>query len=172
MMVLVGRNTAVSGIYRLKVQAERALDTLIAGGLPCSSISVLLLDPADAGGTGGGNSAMGCGAAAIGGTIGVLAGVGLVAIPGAGQMIGAGPIMAGFAGANSPDVARALVGIGIPELEAKHYEAEVRNGGTLLSLSCNSIEQASRAKKLLTVTGAIGAPLEPERTATWGGVKL
>jgi hypothetical protein len=45
--LMAGRNTAVSGIYRLKNQAERALDMLIAGGIPCSSISVLLLDPAD-----------------------------------------------------------------------------------------------------------------------------
>jgi hypothetical protein len=161
---MAGRNTAVSGIYRLKNQAERALDTLIAGGIPCSSISVLLfdearLDPAHADN--------------IGGTIGVLVGAGHVAIAGIGRMIGAGPIMAGFAGARNAtadaeigDLCRALVGIGISDHDVKLYEGHVRCGGTLVSVSCNSTEQASRAKELLTATGA-EAPVESGPAVTW-----
>jgi hypothetical protein len=156
---MVGRNTAVSGIYRLKDLAERALDTLIAGAIPCSSISVVLLLA----------SAVPKGAGAdkdtdvIGGTIGILAGVGTVAVPGLGQVIGAGPIMAGLATAcrgpqpNGADggLIRALTGIGIPEREAERCEAYIRNGGTLLSVSCSSAEQASRVRNLLAGTGAI-----------------
>jgi hypothetical protein len=155
---LIPRNTAVSGIYRLKNQAERALDMLIAGGMPCSSISVLLLDPTDGG--------------AIGGTIGVLAGAGLIAIAGVGRMIGAGPIMAGFAGAREAtadaeigDLCRALVGIGISDHDAELYEDHVRCGCTLVSVSCSSTEQASRAKELLTATGAETQECEP--AVTW-----
>lgn len=165
--------TAVSGIYRLQDQAERALDTLIAGGISCSSISVLLLDPtqakapthAQAEDAAGGYRTI-CGGADIGGTIGVLAGAGFVAILGVGRMIAAGPIMAGLAGAPTGGLFRALVGIGMSDHEAKHYERQVRGGGTLLSLSCNSAEQAARAKELLRVTGAVEARLESEGAVT------
>jgi hypothetical protein len=155
---LIPQNTAVSGIYRLKNQAERALDMMIAGGMPCSSISVLLLDPANGD--------------AIGGTIGVLAGAGPVAIAGVGRMIGAGPIMAGLAGARGAtadaeigDLCRALLGIGISDQDAKLYENHVRCGGILVSVSCNSTEQASRARELLTTTHAEAQESEP--AVTW-----
>ncbi len=173
---MAGRNTAVSGIYRLKDQAERALDTLIAGGIPCSSISVLLLDPASAEADGAVGHRVNRAGAIIGGTIGVLAGAGLVAVAGVGRMIGAGPIMAGLSGARAAgvvadaqngDLARALAGIGISDLEAKLYEGHLKFGGTLVSVSCNSAEQASRAKALLTVTGAIEAQPESEPAVTW-----
>jgi hypothetical protein len=156
---MVGRNTAVSGIYRLKEMAERALDTLIAGAIPCSSISVVLLDCADPRIAGAGKDG------AIGGTIGILAGAGALAVPGLGRIIGAGPVMAGFPAPNragpqpgAPDgggLVRALIGIGIPEREAQRCEADIRKGDTLLSVSCGSAEQVSRARNLLAGTGAI-----------------
>jgi hypothetical protein len=148
---MAGRNTAVSGIYRQKNQAERALDTLIAGGIPCSSISVLLVDPQlDSSGVG------------IGGTIGILAGARLVSMAGIGDMIGAGPIMAGFAGAEIGELHGALVGVGIGDLDAKLYEDLVWAGGILVSVSCNSTEQASRANALLAATGAVEAQKQSE----------
>jgi hypothetical protein len=36
--------------------------------------------------------------------------------------------------------------MGIPEYEAKRYEGRVKNGGTLLSVHCDTPEQISRAK--------------------------
>ncbi|HXJ42548.1 MAG TPA: hypothetical protein VNH18_24930, partial [Bryobacteraceae bacterium] len=41
-----------------------------------------------------------------------------------------------------------------PEYEAKRYEGQVKNGGTLLSVHCDTSEQISRAKELLKGTGA------------------
>src|SRR5258706_11565847 len=74
---------------------------------------------------------------AIGGTLGLLAGIGTLAIPGVGPFIAAGPIMATLAGAGAGAAAggliRALVGMGIPEDEAKRYEGRVEDGGILLS---------------------------------------
>src|ERR1700761_9248202 len=87
---------AVSRIYGLKDQAERALDALIAGGIPGSSISVLMFDPAlrePAAAAGHGTG--------IGGTIGVLAGAGFITIAGVGRVIGAGPVMAGLGSADA-----------------------------------------------------------------------
>jgi hypothetical protein len=48
----------------------------------------------------------------------------------------------------------ALVGMGIPEYEAKRYEGRVREGGILLSVHCDSSEWVNRAKEILKNTGA------------------
>jgi hypothetical protein len=95
---------------------------------------------------------------AIGGTLGVLAGIGALAIPGVGPLIAAGPIMAGLAGLGIGGavggIVGALVGMGIPEYEAKRYEGHVKNGGTLMSVHCDTSDEISRAKDLLKSTGA------------------
>jgi hypothetical protein len=163
---MAGKNTAVFGIYASAEHAERAVDTLIAAGHPSTDISVLLPDRRSTNefahhkdtkapeGTAAGVTAGGV----IGGTLGVLAGVGALAIPGVGPFIAAGPIMAGLAGLGLGGavggIVGALVGMGIPEYEAKRYEGHVKNGGTLLSVHCDTSEQVSRAKELLQSTGA------------------
>jgi hypothetical protein len=48
----------------------------------------------------------------------------------------------------------ALVGMGIPEYEAKRYEGRVKDGGTLLSVHCDTSAEVARAKDLLKGTGA------------------
>src|SRR4030081_3432181 len=94
----------------------------------------------------------------IGGTLGVLAGLGVLAIPGVGPLIAAGPIMAGLAGlgvgGTVGGLVGALVGMGIPEYEAKRYEGQVKDGGTLLSVHCDTSEQVDAAKVALKETGA------------------
>src|SRR5205085_12075013 len=94
----------------------------------------------------------------IGGTLGLLAGIGALAIPGLGPFIAAGPIMATLAGAGVGGavggLVGALVGMGIPEYEAKRYEGRVRNGGVLLSVHCDTSAQINRAKDVLKRTGA------------------
>jgi hypothetical protein len=160
------KNTAVFGIYKSAEHAERAVESLIAVGYLSTAISVLLPDNrstkefahekdtkapegAAAGATTGG---------VIGGALGVLAGIGALAIPGVGPLIAAGPIVAGLAGLGVGGavggLAGALVGMGIPEYEAKRYEGQVKDGGTLLSVHCDTSEQISRAKELLKGTGA------------------
>jgi hypothetical protein len=44
--------------------------------------------------------------------------------------------------------------MGIPEYEAKRYEGAVRNGGTLLSVHCDTSDQINLAKQGLRDTGA------------------
>jgi hypothetical protein len=48
----------------------------------------------------------------------------------------------------------ALVGMGIPEYEAKRYEGRVKSGGVLLSVHCDTSNQIKSAKELLKNTGA------------------
>ena len=160
------KNKAVYGIYPSVSQAERAVDVLIGAGFPNQSISVLLPDQqstrdfahekdtkapegAAVGTTAGG---------VVGGTLGLLAGVGALAIPGLGPFIAAGPIMGALAGLGVGGavggIVGALVGMGIPEYEAKRYEGRLKNGGVLLSVHCNTSEEVDRAEQELKRTGA------------------
>jgi len=86
-----------------------------------------------------------------------LAGVGLLAIPGLGPFIAAGPIMAGLAGLGVGGAVGgftgALIGMGIPEFEAKRYEGRLKKGGILLSVHCDTSDEIKRAKQLIEATG-------------------
>ena len=51
-------------------------------------------------------------------------------------------------------VTGALVGMGIPEYEAKRYEGRLQKGGILVSVHCDTSEEVKRAKDILQRTGA------------------
>lgn len=177
---MAGKNTAVFGIYGDRVSAERAVDTLRTEGFRGSDISVLFPDnpgtkdfahekhtKAPEGAT------VGAGAGAVlGGTLGWLAGLGLIAIPGLGPFIAAGPIMALLAGAGVGGavgtLAGALVGMGIPEYEAKRYEGMIKQGGILLSVHADNSEWVDKAKDLLKRTGARDISSTGEASADFG----
>jgi hypothetical protein len=160
------KNVAVFGIYASSTTAEAAVDHLLAKGFSNSSISVLLPDDESTRafahekhtkapeGTATGVTAGGL----VGGSLGLLAGIGALAIPGVGPLIAAGPIMATLAGVGVGGavggVVGALVGMGIPEFEAKRYEGAVKDGGTLLSVHCDTEHQIDAAKQGLKDTGA------------------
>jgi len=48
----------------------------------------------------------------------------------------------------------ALIGLGIPEYEAKRYEGRIRRGSILLSAHCDDSDWAKRARNILSQTGA------------------
>ena len=54
----------------------------------------------------------------------------------------------------TPRAVRALVGMGIPEYEAKRYEGRIKEGGILLSVHCDNSDWKKKAKDLLKQTGA------------------
>jgi hypothetical protein len=160
------KKTAVFGIYATVAKAEAAVDALVGSGFSNSDISVLLPDAQSSRdfahekhtkapeGTTTGVVAGG----AIGGTLGLLAGIGALAIPGVGPFIAAGPIMGALAGLGvggaTGGLVGALVGMGLPEYEAKRYEGRVKDGGVLLSVHCDTSDEIDRAKKTLDRTGA------------------
>jgi hypothetical protein len=160
------KKSAVLGIYPTRSSVENATEALVNAGFASSDISVLIPEslggPKDMGtekatkapeGTATGVTAGGV----IGGTLGILAGVGLLAIPGLGPFIAAGPIMAGLAGLGVGGavggVTGALIGLGIPEYEAKRYEGRLKKGEILLSVHCDTSEEIKRAKGVVERTG-------------------
>jgi hypothetical protein len=94
----------------------------------------------------------------LGGTVGLLAGLGALAIRGLGPFIAAGPLMAalsgGAIGAGLGGLTGALVGLGIPEYEAKRYEGKVKEGGILISVHTEDGEETKRAKEIFQAAGA------------------
>jgi tetrahydromethanopterin S-methyltransferase subunit C len=163
---MANKKTSVFGIYSSVTQAEVAVDALVNGGFTNSDVSVLMADNQGSRdfahekntkapeGTTTGVAAGG----AIGGTLGLLAGIGALAIPGVGPLIAAGPIMGALAGLGVGGavggIVGALVGMGIPEYEAKRYEGRIKEGGVLLSAHCDTADQIDRAKTILERTGA------------------
>jgi hypothetical protein len=168
------KKTAVFGIYPSVEQAEHAVDTLVNERFSNADISVLLPDSLGSKdfahekhtkapeGTTTGVAAGGT----IGGALGLLAGIGALAIPGVGPLIAAGPIMGALAGLGVGGavggLVGALVGMGIPEYEAKRYEGRLKEGGVLLSVHCDTSEEIARAKEILKRTGAADVASEGE----------
>lgn len=176
-------------IARDEAQACRIVDVLKSSGFSDNDVSVLLSDKqgtrdfahekhtkAPEGATTG--VATG---GILGGTIGWLAGIGALAIPGVGPLIAAGPILAALSGAAigaaAGGLTGALIGMGIPEYEAKRYEGKVRSGNVLISVHTDDGEQAGRARQIFeqnnaediasageeAVAGSTGSARAPER---------
>lgn len=94
----------------------------------------------------------------IGATLGWIVGIGALAIPGVGPFIAAGPIMAALSGAaigaTAGGIAGGLIGLGIPELEAKRYEGKVKAGNVLISVHTEDSDEIARAKNIFKNAGA------------------
>src|ERR1700690_2806801 len=163
---MAGKNTAAFGIYRTQADVEYAVDLLRAEGFRNTDISVLFPEnqgtkdfavekntKAPKGTAAGATTGL-----VVGGVLGWLAGIGALAIPGIGPLIAAGPIVAALTGigvgGTVGGIAGALIGIGIPEYEAKRYEGRIKDGGILLSVHCDNSEWIKRAKQVLEGRGA------------------
>ncbi|HUD46984.1 MAG TPA: hypothetical protein VMR33_09140 [Candidatus Baltobacteraceae bacterium] len=94
----------------------------------------------------------------IGGALGWIAGIGALAVPGVGPFIAAGPIMAALSGAAVGaavgGIGGALIGMGIPELEAKRYEGKIKQGNLLISVHTENSREIARAREIFTKAGA------------------
>jgi hypothetical protein len=162
----MSKNTVVIGAIESQVQAENIVQELERSGIPTPDISAIFPDRqggkdfahehhtkapegAVTGVAGGG---------VIGGTIGLLAGIGALAIPGLGPFIAAGPLMAALSGAAAGaavgGVAGALIGMGIPEIEAKKYEGKLRGGNILIAATVTNADQEKIAKEVFRRQGA------------------
>ena len=156
-------------------QAAIIVEDLRAAGFSNNDISVLLPDKLSTRGfahekgtkapegavTGAGTGGV------LGGVLGWLAGIGALAIPGLGPFIAAGPIMAALSGVAVGatagglvgawwgwGVAGGLIGMGIPEYEAKRYESRLREGKILFSVHSENSDEVRRAKEIFERAGA------------------
>jgi hypothetical protein len=93
-----------------------------------------------------------------GGTLGLLAGLGLLVIPGVGPLLAVGPLFAALSGAavgaTGGGVVGSLVGLGLPEVQAKKYEGKIASGNILISAHCETDEQNKFAKNVFKEAGA------------------
>ncbi len=157
---------AVMCIVQTQGQAETIVNQLHDAGFTNNDISILFPDKrgtkdfahehdtkAPEGAIGG----AGVGGV-IGGTLGLLAGIGALAIPGLGPFIAAGPIMAALSGIGAGGVvggvAGALVGMGIPEIEAKRFESKIRGGNLLVSVHTESSDERTLAENIFKAAKA------------------
>ncbi len=131
----------VSRVYDTYAQARNAVTAIEAAGVPDAEVSLVankyvsekyadvkeVSAPATGAGIGG----------AVGGGAGLLAGLGLLAIPGLGPVVAAGWLAAtavgAAAGAAAGGLVGALVGAGVSNEDAHVYSESVRRGGTLVS---------------------------------------
>ena len=157
---------AVMCISRTREQAAAIVGDLKASGFANNDISALFPDTAgtrdfahEQATKAPEGAVAGAGAGTLlGGTLGWLAGIGTLAIPGVGPFIAAGPIMAALSGAAvgaaAGGVTGALVGYGMPEYEAKQYEGKIRSGNILMSVHAEDGDEVDRVKEIFSRHGA------------------
>jgi hypothetical protein len=156
---------AVIGIVETRAQAEAVVTTL-QRSFGLHDISVLLPDIQSTNSFAhehhtkapeGAAAGVGAGSM-LGGTLGLLAGIGALAIPGVGPLIAAGPVLAALSGAAAGaavgGLTGALVGLGIPEIEAKAYEGKLRGGNILVAVHTDSRDEEKAARDVLSEAGA------------------
>jgi hypothetical protein len=141
-------------------QAEVIVEDLKEHGFLNDDVSALLPDKrgtrdfahehntkAPEGATAGGVAGLGVGA-----VFGWLVGIGALTIPGAGPFIAAGPIMVALStaavGTAAGGIIGALIGLGIPEFEAKRFDAKIREGNILISVHVEDGTQKNLAKEV------------------------
>lgn len=146
---------SVAAIFEDRADAERAIEALRESGFTRDQIGVAMRDRTPRGemveetGT---HAAEGAGAGLLGGAaLGALAGylvaTGALAIPGIGPVVAGGvlaqtfgiiggtAVAGGAIGAAAGGILGGLVGMGIPEHEARHFEEGFRRGGTLVTVT-------------------------------------
>lgn len=154
----------VVGTFSSQDSAQGCIDELKSEGFTSSDVSVVARGGSSAGrgaggggGGGGDDTDMGMGGAAtggiIGGTAGLLAGVGALAIPGIGPLLAMGPIAATLTGAVGGGLLGGLVDMGIPEDRSEYYEGQVR-GGKVLAVVDAASDKVNRAAQVMRRHGA------------------
>ena len=142
----------ITRLFDTHSDAENAVRALEARGVPSSDISIVANNSSGAHGSGSGTDATGVNddgdvnrgvstGALVGGAGGLLAGLGLLAIPGLGPIVAAGWLLSTAAGAGigalgggvTGGIVGALKNAGHTEDDANVYSEGVRRGSTMLT---------------------------------------
>ena len=136
-------------LYDNYSDAKQTVEALESAGIPHSDISIVSNNADSSHTTTGGvagddtldETRAGTGASTgtlLGGGVGLLTGLGLLAIPGVGPVVAAGWLVATLTGAGLGAAGGGLLGslvhAGVPEEHANAYAEGVRRGGTLVSV--------------------------------------
>lgn len=145
----------VSALFSNTIQAKLTVAALMASGIHIEQISII------SSGTEGQLAENATGVAAgtgalVGGTAGLLTGLGLMAIPGLGPIVAAGWLASTLTGAMSGAavggiagrVYRSLIEAGVSETDANIYSAGIERGGTFLAVRVSD-EQYESAERIL-----------------------
>lgn len=177
----------LTGLFDTYDEAKRAVHDLEAAGVPHADISLVGNNARDehqglhehrddkVGEDAGKGAGVG---AALGGVGGLLAGLGLLAIPGLGPVVAAGwlastavgALVGGAVGAGAGGLVGALAKEGVPEADAHVYAEGVRRGGTLVTARVED-SMASAARTILSEdrTVNIAARGDAYREGGWKG---
>ncbi|MDD4975184.1 MAG: hypothetical protein PHY93_12575 [Bacteriovorax sp.] len=158
---------AVIAFFKNLEHLEKTLDDLKMANFKNEDISILTVKKKDL----DKNILEGVATGAItgatgGGILCWLASLGVIAIPGAGIFIAAGPFISAVAGAalgvNAGSIAGALIGFGVAEVEAKELEKYIKDKGLIVAVHVNDPGEQAMAKKILVANEAIKVfdPLE------------
>jgi hypothetical protein len=168
---MANRKKMVVGVFRDRLDAERAFDALLVRGYTESEINVLMSDTTRAAfyahlddekrhkhhaGTHA-TEGMGVGGAvgtAVGAALGAAAAIGTVVVLGPLGLVIAGPIAGALAGGGAGAVTGGLVGLlagaAIPEQNARAYEEVLREGGVVLGVVPHNSKEAGKIEELFT----------------------
>jgi hypothetical protein len=142
-------------------QANRILGHLLNGGFTQDAVSISFVDingPANAGArkrSAASSLAAKAGVGALlGGAFVWLSGMGNLSVPGLGSLIIAGsPLVAAMGRLRRGGMTRVLGNLGLPKCEAAFYEAKVRQGNILISVSVSDGVEATAAKHIIRAIG-------------------
>ena len=161
--------------------AKQTVEALETAGIPHSDISIVSNNVdnqrtasgtvAVAGDAAVDDTRAGAGASTgtlVGGGVGLLTGLGLLAIPGVGPVVAAGWLVATLTGAGIGAAGGGLLGslvhAGVPEEHAHAYTEGVRRGGTLITVRGDE-SQASRIEAVLAGRMPAAVDMTARRTA-------
>lgn len=165
----------LTALYDDYDDAAAAVTKLEAAGVPHGDISLVGNKAETATGGAGettAHAATGAGTGAtlgtlLGGGAGLLAGLGLMAIPGVGPVVAAGWLVATLTGAGigaaAGGLAGSLTGAGVSETDAHAYAEGVRRGGTLLTVRADE----TRGGSIMSILEEHGAIDLDERAEGW-----
>ena len=172
---MAAKNTAVFGIYPSRLEMDEAVDRLRRAGFRGTDISALMQDNHGTKDfahekntkTPEGLSVGAIAGVIVGGVLGWLLGIGSLSIPRLVAFTAAGPVVGALAGAGALGIVfgiiGALVGVGIPEYEARRYEGRIRHGGVLVSVHCDNAEWVRKAKDVMEHAGGLQIGAEAEK---------
>lgn len=142
----------VAKVFEDRATAVGAVEELDSLGLPGLEVSLAEAAEESASGTVTAHSGASVGAV-LGSGAGVLAGMGLLAVPGFGPVLAAGwfatVLAAAGMGAATGGLVGALTAQGIGEAEAGRHSERLRHGGTLVVVRANDATQASNVESIL-----------------------